>query len=136
MPQKLLIKDYMTRRVTMLSPETEIMQAVHTLLEKDVSGAPVVDSDGKLVGLLTHKDCMKVVLNAAYHSEHCGTVADFMTATLDVLTPETSIADAAQRFLDESYHRYPVVEDGALIGVISRGDILRALEDGWQWKST
>jgi CBS domain-containing protein len=133
--KKLLVGDYMTRRLTTLSPDTEIMQAVHTLIEKDVSGAPVVDEHDKLVGILTHKDCMKVVLNAAYHSEFCGVVADFMTAKPETLQPDLSIVDAAQIFLDQHFHRYPVVTDGALVGQISRRDILTALEDAWQWQN-
>ena len=133
--KKLLVQDYMTRRITTLSPETEIMTAVHTLLEKDVSGAPVVDANGNLLGILTHKDCMKVVLNAAYHSEFYGVVTDFMTADPKVLSPDCSIVEAAQQFLDQSYHRYPVVADDTLIGQISRRDILTALEDAWQWQN-
>ena len=133
--KKLLVGDYMTRRLTTLSPDTEIMQAVHTLIEKDISGAPVVDESGGLVGILTHKDCMKVVLHAAYHSEFCGIVADFMTVKPETLTPGLSIVDAAQIFLDQRYHRYPVVTDGIMVGQISRRDILTALEDAWQWQN-
>jgi len=133
--KKLLVQDYMTRRLTTLSPETEIMAAVQTLLEKDVSGAPVLDGNGGLLGILTHKDCMKVVLNAAYHSEFYGVVADFMTTNPQVLSPDCSIVEAAQQFLDQSYHRYPVVADGTMVGLISRRDILTALEDAWQWQN-
>ncbi|MEJ2138500.1 MAG: CBS domain-containing protein [Gammaproteobacteria bacterium] len=133
MEKKLLVRDYMTRKLTTLTPEMEIMQAVHTLLKRQVSGAPVLNGEGNLVGILTYKDCMKVVLNAAYHSEYCGTVADYMCTSLQVLKPDTDIVAAAQCFLDQSYHRYPVVEDNVLVGQISRSDILRALEDAWQW---
>jgi CBS domain-containing protein len=133
--KKLLVKDYMARRLTTLSPETEIMQAVHTLIDKDISGAPVVDDNDQLVGILTQKDCMKVVLNAAYHSEIGGIVADFMSTKISSLPPDMNLVEAAQCFLDQHYHLYPVLEDGALIGQISRRDILRALEDAWQWSN-
>ena len=133
--KKLLVKDYMTKRLTTLSPDTEIMQAVQTLIKKDISGAPVVDDNDQLVGILTQKDCMKVVLNAAYHSEFAGIVADFMSTEISSLAPELSLVEAAQCFLEQRYHRYPVLEDGVLIGQISRRDILRALEDAWQWKN-
>ena len=130
----LLVQDYMTRRITTLSPGTEIMQAVNTLLEKDISGAPVVDDSGELVGILTQKDCMKVVLNAAYHSEFCGIVADYMTTGPLALSPDLDIVGAAQEFLEKKYHSYPVVDDGILVGQISRRDILIALGDAWQWQ--
>ena len=136
MPQKtILVQEYMTRRLTSLSPDTEIMRAVQTLLDNDISGAPVVDGEGLLVGVLTHKDCMKVVLNAAYHSEFCGTVADYMTSTPIVMAPNISVVEAAQQFLEKKFHSYPVVEDGVLVGQISRRDILNALEDAWQWQN-
>lgn len=136
MPQKtILVQEYMTRRLTSLSPDTEIMRAVQTLLDNDISGAPVVDGEGLLVGVLTHKDCMKVVLNAAYHSEFCGTVGDYMTSTPIVMAPNISVVEAAQQFLEKKFHSYPVVQDGVLVGQISRRDILNALEDAWQWQN-
>ena len=133
--KKFLVKDYMARQLTRLSPEMEIMTAVNTLLQKDVSGAPVVDENEQLVGILTQKDCMRVVLNAAYHSEFAGIVADFMSKDIVSLSSDISMVEAAQRFLEQNYHRYPVVDDGVLVGQISRKDVMRALEDAWQWKS-
>jgi CBS domain-containing protein len=132
MLQTILVKDYMTRRVTTLHPDSGILQAVHTLIEKDISGAPVTDEDGALIGILTEKDCMRVVLNATYHSEYGGTVADYMKTDIEVMAPDDSIVDAAQRFLDKRYHRYPVLDNNTLVGQISRRDVMRALEDAWQ----
>jgi CBS domain-containing protein len=133
---KLLVRDYMTRKLVTLTADTEILAAVNTLIEKDIAGAPVVKKDGHMVGILTEKDCMKVVLNAAYHSEYGGTVADFMSSEVESLAPDTGIVDAAERFLKQRYHRYPVLDNGLLVGLISRRDILSALEDAWQWKNT
>ena len=132
MAQNILVKDYMSRRLVTLKRETEIMQAVAILIKNDIAGAPVVDDDGRLVGILTEKDCMKVVLNAAYHSEYGGVVGDFMSTDIEVLEPNLSIVDAARHFLARRYHRYPVLDDGVLVGQISRRDLLRALEDAWQ----
>ena len=136
MAKQLLVRDYMAQRLTTLTPDTEIMRAVHTLLEKKVSGAPVIDGEGTLIGMLTYKDCMRVVLNAAYHSEYCGTVAEYMCTSVEVLAPDTSIVEAAQLFLDKKYHRYPVVAGNALVGQLSRSDVLRALQDAWQWQAS
>jgi CBS domain-containing protein len=136
MAARFLVRDYMTRRLVTLAPQTEIMKAVNTLRTNKVSGAPVVTENGSLVGILTQKDCMKVVLNAAYHSEFCGVVADFMEKEVTTFTPDMSIVDAAQRFLEVRYHRYPVMDNGVLVGQISRSDVLRALEEFWQWRKT
>ena len=126
------VKDYMARRLTTLEPDTEILRAVRTLIKDNISGAPVVDKDGVLVGILTEKDCMRVVLNACYHSEYGGTVTDFMSTEVETLSPQDSITDAARRFLDKRYHRYPVLDNNRLVGQISRRDVLRALGDAWQ----
>ena len=128
----ILVKDYMARYLVTVEPETEILRAVHTLVKNDVAGVPVVDSDGRLIGLLTEKDCMRVVLNATYHSEYGGVVADYMSTDVEVMNPNDSIVDAAKRFLEKRYHRYPVLENGKLVGQISRRDIMRALGDAWQ----
>jgi CBS domain-containing protein len=128
----ILVKDYMTRRLTTLEPDVEILRAVHTLIKSDIAGAPVVDENGMLIGMLTEKDCMRVVLSATYHSEYGGTVADFMTTDVEVMSPDDSIVDAARRFLEQRYHRYPVLDDKRLVGQISRRDVLRAIGDAWQ----
>ena len=132
MLQTIRVKDYMARRLTTLEPDTEILHAVHTLIKNDIAAAPVVDKDGALIGILTEKDCMRVVLNACYHSEYGGTVEDFMSTEVEVMSPEDSITDAARRFLDKRYHRYPVLDNNRLVGQISRRDVLRALGDAWQ----
>ena len=131
MLQKILVKDYMARRLTTLESDTEILHAVNTLIKNDISAAPVVDKDGALVGILTEKDCMRVVLNACYHSEYGGTVADFMSTEIEAMSPEDSIVDAARRFLDKRYHRYPVLDNNRLVGQISRHDIMRALDENY-----
>ena len=127
----ILVKDYMARRLVTLSPETEILRALHTLVDHDIAGAPVVDESGALVGILTEKDCMKAALNATYHSEYGGVVADFMSTDIQVMDPDESIADAAKRFLEQRYHRYPVMDGNRLIGQISRRDVMRALGEVW-----
>jgi CBS domain-containing protein len=125
------VRDCMATRLVTLKPEMEILAAVHLLLEHDFGGAPVLDDDGLLVGILTEKDCMKVVLNAGYHSEYGGRVAEFMSSELVTLSPDASIVEVARQFLENSFHRYPVVENNKLVGQISRRDVLRALEDLW-----
>lgn len=130
--QTIRIREYMSRQLVVLSPETEILQALQAFIRKDISGAPVVNADGTLVGILTEKDCMKVALNAAYHSEYGGIVADYMVTDVISVSPDDGVVTLAERFLAERYHRYPVVENGRLVGVISRRDIVRALGEAWQ----
>ncbi len=121
----------MAKRLVTLKPEMEILRAVHILLEHDFGGAPVVDDAGRLVGILTEKDCMKIVLNAGYHSEYGGRVSEYMSRDVETMRPDDSIVEAAKRFLAESFHRYPVVDNNELVGQISRRDVMRALEHLW-----
>lgn len=125
------VRDYMATNLVTLTPDMEILRAVHLLLQHEFGGAPVVDNIGNLVGILTEKDCMNVVLNAGYHSEYGGRVAEYMSHDIKTMKPDDSIVEAAKRFLGESFHRYPVLDNGNLVGQISRRDVLRALEELW-----
>lgn len=130
---KILVKDYMAKHVVTLQPDDRVLDAVNTLVENQVAGAPVIDKDGKLVGILTEKDCMKVAIDAAYYSEYGGLVTDFMSTEVEVINVEDSIVAAAERFLDTRFRRFPVMDNNRLVGQISRRDIMRALNDHWQW---
>ena len=132
--QTLLVHQYMSRRLITLTSETEILHALQTFIKNDISSAPVVDDAGGLIGIITQKDCMQVALNAAYHSEYGGLVADFMSTQVSTISPDESIVDAAKRFLENRYHRYPVLKNDRLVGVLSRRDVIRALGDAWQWQ--
>lgn len=123
-----LVKDYMTRSVITFRPETDVLDAVHVLVTNRIAGAPVVDAEGNLVGMLSELDCMKVALQAGYHGHWGGPVSDFMTSDTQTVDAEMSIVDLAQRFVDTGFRRFPVVDGNRLVGQISRRDVLRALE--------
>lgn len=126
-----LISDHMSRDVLTLTPEQEINRAAHALLDRKVSGAPVVDTDGHLVGILTEKDCLRAALEANYYREWGKPVAAYMSRDIKTMAPDLDILAACQAFLDGPYRRFPVVDAGRLVGLISRTDILRALADTW-----
>ena len=132
MLKHILVKDYMARHLVTLQPDDKVLQAIHTLIEHKVAGAPVLDKDGKLAGILTEKDCLNVVVNATYYSDYGGLVADFMSTEVEVMNAEDTIVKAAERFLNKRYHRYPVMDNNRLVGQISRADVIRALGDYWQ----
>ena len=126
-----LVKDFMTTSVTTLSPDMEIVRALNVLIDKNISGAPVMDARGNLVGMFTERDCMRVILNAAYHQEYGGLVKEIMATGVKVVTPSDSIVDIARRFYEERYQRYPVLDGNVLVGQISRSDVIRALGNAW-----
>jgi CBS domain-containing protein len=127
MTRSMLVKDHMATEVVTLHPDMEILRAAHILISSDVSGAPVLDQHGRLIGVLSERDCMRVALHAGYHGEPGGLVRDYMSTDPVSVTPEDTILDLAERFLKNGYRRYPVVDGGRLVGIISRRDVMRAM---------
>ena len=123
-----VVKDYMARTVVTFKPDTPVLDAVHTLVKNRIAGAPVVDDEGNLVGMLSELDCMKVALQAGYYGDYGGPVRDFMSEGVKTVNIEMSIVDLAQVFINEGYRRFPVTDNNRLVGQISRRDVLRALE--------
>ena len=130
MTRSLRVRDFMSTDLATASPDTEIMNAVRQLVERDISGLMVVDDDSRLIGILTERDCIDVALRAGYHDEAGGKVGDFMTTDVSTIDPDASLMDLAQTFANSSFRRCPVVRDGRLVGLICRRDVLRALNDG------
>ncbi len=125
------VSHYMTTSLFTLQQDMEILRAVHILVENDISGAPVVDENGKLVGILTERDCMRIDLDAGYYEGYGGQVENYMSKNVATIDPDMSIPDLAKRFIDAPYRRYPVVKNDRLIGLISRRDVMRALDELW-----
>jgi len=125
------VGDFMVTDPVTVTPDTDIHQAIKTLLERQLSGLPVVDGKGDPVGFLSSKDCLKIAFSAAYHQEGGGRVSAFMSERVRTIPSDMDIVEAADMFLKTGYRRFPVVADGRLVGVISRYEVLRALDDMW-----
>ncbi|TXH05579.1 MAG: CBS domain-containing protein [Nevskiaceae bacterium] len=122
-------RDYMETQVVTFTPDMEVMTAINELVKHGISGAPVLDEQGQLVGVLSEKDCLKVALTAGYEGVPAGVVREYMTPKVLAVEPETPILEIASRFLDSPVKRYPVVKNGKLVGQISRADVLRAINE-------
>ncbi len=125
------VADYMARDLVTLSPEMEINRAMQILLDLRISGAPVVDSNGKIVGVLSKKDCLAAALNASYYREWGESVQKYMSTDVVTLEAGMDIVSAAEAFVNSPFRRFPVIETGLLVGQISRADVLRALVANW-----
>ena len=124
-----IVDDYMTRTLTQFLPEENIHTAAKILLDQRISGAPVIDESGQLVGVLSKKDCLQVVYNASYHKDWGGRVDEYMTREVRTIESGTDIVTIADLFVESNYRRFPVMENDRMVGQISRQDILRALYD-------
>lgn len=135
MLRSVFVKDHMTKNPVTLAPEMTIREAVHLLIKKDISGAPVLDDHGRLVGVLTERDCMRESLQSDYHGEPGGLVKEFMSDNPQWVGPEQSILTLADLFISGRFHRYPVVDNGRLVGIISRRDVIRAIAQYYPTKT-
>jgi predicted transcriptional regulator len=124
--------EIMTRKLVTIRPQLPIFDAMRILLRSRISGAPVVDDDGSLVGILSELDCLKVLANGEFYDDdqaEKGVVADYMTAVTQSVRHDVDVYTLAQYFLDHSVRRIPVVDEGRLLGQISRRDVLRTIEE-------
>jgi CBS domain-containing protein len=126
-----LVDAYMARDLITFQPEDDIHLAVKILLENSISGAPVVDKNGRLLGMLSQKDCFKVAFAASYHQDWGGRVSDYMSHDVETIDADTDIVKVAEIFLKSKYRRFPVMSRDRLVGLISRRDVLEALEELW-----
>ena len=128
MPTLPSIRQFMDTTVHTLHPNTELLVAIQSLLDHHVTGAPVVSDDGELLGILTELDCLKLLAMGSDDGDSAsGTVAEYMTKDVYSVPSKVNIYFAAGVFLGNTFRRLPVVENGKLIGAITRFDILRAV---------
>jgi CBS domain-containing protein len=117
----------MVTRLVKLSPHVDVLDAVRVLLKNRISGAPVVDAQGKYLGVFSEKCAMHVILDAAYDSLPTNSVGAFMDTQARTIRPDTDLLSIAQVFLLTNFRRLAVVdEDGTLLGQISRRDVMAA----------
>jgi len=127
MKRSMQVADYMKKDFLTLDPDMEILRAAKLLVKLDISGAPVLDKHGRLVGMLTERDCMQVALQGYYHGEPGGLVKNHMSKNPEYVSPDKSILTLAEMFINGRFQRYPVVDNGRVVGVIARWDVMRAL---------
>jgi CBS domain-containing protein len=117
-----------TRRVFALSPDVDVYEAIDVLAGNRRSCAPVVNEEGELIGILTEKDCLRVLSGYVYGELAPGLVRDYMSEVKVRITPNMDLFAVAQKFIQTNFASLPVEEDGKLIGRITRQDMLRGIQ--------
>jgi CBS domain-containing protein len=120
-------RDIMKTHLVTLRGEESILSAAQTLVKHQLSGAPVVDQDYKLLGIMSERDCLLPLVDSAFESDPIPTVAARMTKDLRTVGPETDVMTIAQEFAQHPIRRLMVVEEGKLLGMVSRRDFLKAV---------
>ncbi len=121
-----LVKDIMTTNLVLFTVEQSIHEVMNSFIKNKISGGPVVDDRGKLIGVISEADCMKEISDSRYFNMPIldKSVGHFMTKEVETLPASMTLFDAASRFHETSRRRFPVLDNNKLVGQISRKDIV------------
>ncbi|MEE9412546.1 MAG: CBS domain-containing protein [Methylococcales bacterium] len=122
------VKEYMSANVTVLTPSTPVTEAIMKLITNRITSAPVMDTHGKVVGIFSELEGMKVALEIAYNQGLAGgLVSDFMSTEINALEANTGIIELAGKLAESDNRSYLVMDDVDVVGIISRHDVMRAV---------
>jgi CBS domain-containing membrane protein len=135
---KLVVSDLMTSLVFAVQPDDTVARLVDLMHEHQVRHVPVVDEDGDLIGLVSHRDLLRNALIEQTDEIQVDNeellerlqVRDLMLAEVEQVTPETDIREAAQIMLENKYGCLPVVEGDRLVGILTESDFVRLMAEG------
>jgi CBS domain-containing protein len=120
-------KDVMSRRVMTLKPESRVVDVIRLLAEHKVTGAPVVSDDMHLLGMVTEKDILMMLL---YDKNiKTKTVADLMTTQVISFAEEDDLMEVFKILVENNFRRVPILSNGTLTGIVSRRDIIHFLSE-------
>ena len=136
----LKVKDYMTTNLITFRPDQSVQEVVEALIKHKISGGPVVNEKQELVGIISEGDCLKQLSESRYYNmplDH-DNVEKRMATHVETIDGNMDVFDAANKFLSSKRRRFPIVENGKLVGQISQKDILKAALElkGQNWNST
>ena len=136
--ENIRVSDYMTRKLITFRPDQPVLEVMNTLIKNKISGGPVVNDKGELVGIISEGDCMKQISESRYYNQPMDniTVEQHMATDVETIDGDLNVFDAAQRFVNSKPRRFPIVENGKLVGQISQKDGLKAAlkMKGQSWK--
>ncbi|MDA0177786.1 MULTISPECIES: CBS domain-containing protein [Mesoflavibacter] len=134
----LKVKDYMTKDLITFKPNQTVEDVVETLIKNKISGGPVINDNNELIGIISEGDCIKQISESRYYNAPTqdSLVENHMIKNVETIDGNLNIFDAANKFLSAKRRRFPIVEDGKLVGQISQKDILKAAMQlkGHNWK--
>jgi len=136
--ENIRVSDYMSRNLIKFKPEQSVLEVMHILVKKRISGGPVINDKNELIGIISEGDCMKQISESRYHNHPMEnlSVENHMIKDVETIDGNMNVFDAANKFLENRRRRFPIVENGKLVGLISQKDVLKAALElkGQTWK--
>ena len=123
------VEEFMDKKFVSLHADWDVLKAIDIFLEKAVTSSVVVNDNMQVVGILSEKDCLKLMTKGSYYQLPGGKVSDFMTKDVFCVPPYTDIFKVADIFLHHNFRRLIITdEDKKVIGQITRRDMLRIIK--------
>ncbi len=123
-----IVRDCMTAQVPIVGPANDAFEALRALRKSKAPAALVIEEGRGIVGVFTEKSALQILANTAYDRLPGGRVSDYMQVSPDAVSPNTDLFQVARTFLDTDVTALPVIEDGRLVGAITRPDLVAAIE--------
>tara|TARA_R110002050_G_scaffold57866_7_gene130248 strand:+ start:36860 stop:37327 length:468 start_codon:yes stop_codon:yes gene_type:complete len=134
----LKVSDYMTTNLITFTPDQTIESVMEAIIKHRISGGPVVNEKNELIGIISEGDCIKQISESRYYNMPMQdkTIEKHMALNVETIDGNMNIFDAANKFLNAKRRRFPIVENGKLVGQISQKDVLKAAMQlkGQTWK--
>lgn len=127
--EPILVSDYMTKNLITFKENQSIEDVIDSLITNKISGGPVINDKNELVGIISEGDCIKQISESRYYNlpiDKNNTVGKAMAKHVETIDGNMNIFDAANKFLESKRRRFPITENGKLIGQISQKDVLKA----------
>lgn len=126
--ENIKVSDYMTRKLITFRPDQPVIEVMNQLIKNRISGGPVVNEKNELIGIISEGDCIKEISHSRYYNQPLenAKVKDYMVTDIDTIDGNMNVFDAADKFLNSKRRRFPIVENGKLVGQISQKDVLKA----------
>jgi CBS domain-containing protein len=137
-PTDIKVSDYMTTKLITFRPDQSVLEVMNSLIKNKISGGPVVNKKNELLGIISEGDCMKQISESRYYNMPMDNmlVEKHMVHEVETIDGNMNVFDAATKFVESKRRRFPIVENGKLIGQISQKDVLKAALqlNGQTWK--
>lgn len=122
------VSDYMATDLINFSEEQTVFEVMEILMRHRISGGCVVNEKNELLGVISEGDCIKHISDSRYYNMPIddNLVKQRMTCNVETIDADMNVLDAAKKFIEHKYRRFPITRNGKLVGLISQRDVLRA----------